>query len=295
MNISDDGLGDNSSGKFRNQAYQRSSPINQFSESDAELIAAIRNLAPWHHDIQLTSAVSTGRVFSESGRLSPPENQGVSLISPREKFLRRLDELFPKGLTGKRLLDCACNAGGYCFWARERDVAAAVGFDVRAHWIEQAQFVQRQRIVQPTDRLEFWKLDLYDLPKRELQPFDLTYFSGIFYHLPDPITGLKIAADLTRDVLVLNTSMDNSGVSTLGLKLSMEGTEPLMSGVHELAWLPNNPETMFAILRYMGFHEMKLTNDQTNPTSNRRRVEIYAARTAGRLTGLKSEFSGKSN
>ncbi|MEQ1906595.1 MAG: hypothetical protein ABL888_20590, partial [Pirellulaceae bacterium] len=104
-----------------------SSPELPFIESEAELVAAIRALAPWHHDIQLRPAISTGKIFSESGRLAPPQNQGVSLISPREKFLRRLDELFPNGLAGKRLLDCACNAGGYCFWARERDVAAAVG------------------------------------------------------------------------------------------------------------------------------------------------------------------------
>jgi SAM-dependent methyltransferase len=291
MSISGAGLADERKRQLSQLSNEMNSPELPFIESETQLVAAIRDLAPWHHDIQLRPAVSTGRVFSESGRLSPLENQGVSLISPREKFLRRLDELFPNGLQGKRFLDCACNAGGYCFWARERDVAAAVGFDVREHWISQARFVQRQRSVQPTDRLDFWQLDLYDLPKRGLEPFDLTYFSGIFYHLPDPITGLKIAADLTRDVLVLNTSMDNSGTSTMGLKLSMEGTEPLMSGVHSLAWLPNNPETLFTILRYMGFSEIKLTNDQTNPTSKRRRVEIYASRYPGRLVGIKLDNS----
>ncbi|MBX3417531.1 MAG: methyltransferase domain-containing protein [Pirellulaceae bacterium] len=258
--------------------------------SQEELVSEIRAMAPWHHDIALTPDLSTGRVFSETGRLLPPENQGVSLISPREKFLRRLQELYPAGMSGKSFLDCACNAGGYCFWAREQDVARAVGFDVRKHWIDQAKFVLQHRQVAPVDNIEFHEMDLYDLPQRNWEPFDLVYFSGIFYHLPDPITGLKIAADLTRDVLVLNTSMDNSGVETLGLKLSIEGTEPLMSGVHELAWLPNNPETLYAILRWMGFREMVLAADQTNPTSLRRRVEIYAAREPGRLDGIKTDL-----
>jgi hypothetical protein len=29
-------------------------------------------------------------------------------------------------------------------------------------------------------------LDLYDLPTLGLEPFDITIFAGIFYHLPDP-------------------------------------------------------------------------------------------------------------
>ncbi len=260
--------------------------------SEDQLIERIRALAPWHHDIALTANLSTGKVFSETGRLLPPENQGVSLISPREKFLRRLGELYPEGMSGRRFLDCACNAGGYCFWARELDVSLAVGFDVRAHWIEQARFVARYRQVAPVDRIEFYELDLYDVPQLGWSPFDLVYFSGIFYHLPDPITGLKIAAALTSDVLVLNTAMDHTGKQDMGLTLSFEGTEPLMSGVHELAWLPNNPETLYAVLRWLGFRDIVLAADQTNPTSRRRRVELYAARQPGRLQSMVAHVEG---
>ena len=49
-------------------------------------------------------------------------------------------------------------------------------------------------------------MDLYDLPERGLEPFDLTIFKGIFYHLPDPVRGLKIAADLTKEALILDTN-----------------------------------------------------------------------------------------
>jgi tRNA (mo5U34)-methyltransferase len=76
---------------------------------------------------------------------------------------------------------------------------------VRDHWINQAKFIQENRTVGPTDGMRFEVADLYDLPKLGLEPFDFTLFKGIFYHLPDPITGLKAAADLTKEILVLDT------------------------------------------------------------------------------------------
>ena len=160
------------------------------TELREQLTRQIKELAPWHHDINLFDEFTTGRIFSPTGALKPNENEGVSLISPRVRYLKQLDQIYPDGMSGKSFLDCACNAGGYCFWSRERDVAHAVGFDVRDHWIQQAKFVQKHRTLFPTDRLEFHAMDLYDIPKHEFGSFDMTYFSGIFYHLPDPITGL---------------------------------------------------------------------------------------------------------
>jgi hypothetical protein len=65
-----------------------------------------------------------------------------------------------------------------------------------------------------------------------------------------------------------------------------EGVKPVMSGIYELAWFPNNPETLRQILGWAGFQEVKMINDAVNPTSNRRRVKLMAAREKGRLTDL---------
>ena len=257
------------------------------SESfDPALIEEIKKLAPWHHDIRLTQEFSTGLVFSPERVLQPGENQGVSLISPDKRFLRRAKCLYPDGMGGIRFLDCACNGGAYCFLARQLGAELAVGFDVRDHWISQAKFVQQHRQIHPTDRIEFHVADLYDLPKKNLDSFHLTYFSGLFYHLPDPITGLKIAADLTEDILVLNTSCLPPNDNPYGLTMSMESREAVMSGVHALAWLPNSPEVLCNILSWLGFKQVRLTTDNVNPTSKRRRVELIAARKVGRLDDL---------
>lgn len=249
----------------------------------------IESMRPWHHDIGITKSLSTGQVFSPTGSLLAHENDGVSLISPREGFVDRFKSLYPSGLTGKRFLDCACNAGAYCFYARELDAEHTLGFDVRKHWIDQAKFVQQHRQVGPTDRIEFREMDLYDLGKQGLEPFDFTFFSGIFYHLPDPITGLKLAADLTQDVLLLNTAGMAEADNPYGMSLIYEGVDPVMSGVYQLAWFPNSPLVLVEILTWLGFKEMKITKNRVND-QKRRRVEILAAREVGRLKNVKGEF-----
>lgn len=260
------------------------------NEQRDELSEKIKAMRPWHHDIQLFDDFTTGRVFSPNGRLERVDNDGVSLISPRERFLSRLERIYPEGLSGKSFLDCACNGGGYCFWAREKDVARAVGFDVREHWINQAKFVQQHRTIFPTDRIEFHVMDLYDVPQKKLEPFDLTYFSGLFYHLPDPVTGLKIAADLTSDLLILSTSMMLDMENPRGMTLGYESQTKVMSGVHQLKWLPNGKETLREILKWLGFQEMKITFYQEKKEIQRSRIEIIAARTKNRLVDVEGEL-----
>lgn len=258
---------------------------------DREVLAEkIRALRPWHHDIELFDDFSTGKVFSPDGKLAGKDNDGVSLISPRSRYFGRMRQLFPEGLSGKHFLDCACNAGAYCFWARELDAERVVGFDVREHWIEQAKFVQQHRTFQPVDRIEFFVRDLYDLPGLGLDPFDVTYFSGIFYHLPDPITGLKIAADLTREIMIFNTAMMPPGDYQNGMTIAHESRTKVMSGVHELSWFPNNKETLRDILLWMGFKEQKISMLNENKTdAPRSRIEIIAARERGRLENFDGE------
>jgi SAM-dependent methyltransferase len=259
------------------------------AELQAELTAQIEEMRPWHHDIELFDEFSTGKVFSPDGKLTGAENDGVSLISPRKAFLKRLGRLYPDGMAGKSFLDCACNGGGYCFWAREKGIQRAVGFDVREHWIAQAKFVQQYRTAHPTDRIKFHVMDLYDVPDLELPSFDMTFFSGLFYHLPDPVAGLKIAADLTTDVLVLNTAMMSDPDNPRGLTMAKESRTKVMSGVHELAWFPNGKETLRDILLWMEFKDLKVTMLNEPQGKLRGRIEVIAGREKGRLANVEGE------
>lgn len=253
----------------------------------------IRQLGPWHMNIRVTEEINTGQVFSEDGAiLERPTNQGVSLLKLRDRFMDILERLYPEGLAEKRFLDCACNAGGYCFWAREKGVDSAFGFDVRDHWIKQARFVKNQRTVAPTDRLQLKVMDLYDLEKMKLAPFDITNFKGIFYHLPDPVSGLKIAADMTREILIFNTST-MWGEKDGYLRCGLESRKNLMSGVHGLKWYPTGPKVCADILKWLGFEEMKLSffrEHRDNQDLSLGRLEIIAAREPGMLDNIEGEL-----
>ncbi len=250
--------------------------IEQMSEE-------IRSLGPWHHDIPLTEQFSTGKAFAASGTLERDANHNVSLLALADSFRSIVDTIYDDGLKGKRFLDCACNAGVYCFTAREMEADFSFGFDARDHWINQANWVKSHRTVSPTDRIQFSVCDLYDLDKRNLPLFDVTMFKGIFYHLPDPVAGLKKAADLTREVLIFNSQTswgDPDGYLLPGL----ENVTSRMSGVYGLNWRPTGPKVMTPILKYLGFCEAKLQTFRQNPRNPELgRMELYATKVPGLL------------
>ncbi len=261
--------------------------------SREDLIQQIRELGPWHMGVQINDDLNTGMVFSDDGQIAFREddkNQGISLLQLRDNFLRQIDSIYPAGLDGKTFLDCACNAGGYGFWMAERNIKYGFGFDVRDHWISQAKFIQNHRTVASTEQLEYVVSDLYDVPKIRLEPFDVTMFKGIFYHLPDPVNGLQIAADLTKELLILNTSTawnENDGY----LKCGMESRELLMSGVHGLRWYPTGPQVLATMLKWMGFVETKLVfNFQMKDAPKLGRLEIVASKTKGLLENLRGDY-----
>jgi SAM-dependent methyltransferase len=231
----------------------------------------ITRLGPWHHDVEVAPGIRTGDPALAPA--SDPARGTPSVIRPSALLTPLVQELFGGSLAGRSFLDCACNAGGYVFGATALGSPRAYGFDVRRHWIDQAEFLARHL---PSDGAAFGCHDLADLPGRGLEPFDVTLFSGIFYHLPDPVAGLRIAATLTREVLMVNTStLPGSGDA---LMLNPESDTELMSGVHRLAWLPTGPRVMDAILGWCGFPYTRLVFDRPT-TSGRRRIFILAART----------------
>ena len=114
----------------------------------AELREEVVRLGPWHMDVEITPEVST-RAFLDAPPGSYPKSFGkINFHSPREGFQRRLGRLFPQGLEGRSVLDCACNCGAYLFYAKEAGAGHCVGFDLREHWIDQAR--SSQSIARPS-------------------------------------------------------------------------------------------------------------------------------------------------
>ena len=244
-------------------------------------------MAPWHHSVEIRDGLTTDSSMQADGT-----GAIISHLNPLKSFDFATKGLFPNGLEGRSFLDCACNCGGYSFAAKDRGAGKTFGFDVRDHWIDQAKFIAKNREADSSN-MTFQVADLMELGSGE-QSFDVTWFSGIFYHLPDPVTGLKYAADRTKELLFLNTAcMPYNAEQTEqpALHYKLEGTEQLMSGVHGLSWLPSGPLVLEQILKFLGFPETRIyywkgaveSAAKKTPVA---RIGIVAARDAGRLDGL---------
>ena len=130
--------------------------------------------------------------------------------------------------------------------------------------------------------------DLLEVGDRlDRERFDVCLFKGIFYHLPDPVAGLKIVADRTDEVLVLDTAAV-SGHEDGFLKIFREGAEHPMSGVHHLAWRPTGPGVLASILEWLGFPATHLVSWRRHapPKADLGRLRIVAARDPAMLVPL---------
>jgi SAM-dependent methyltransferase len=237
------------------------------------LRAEIARLGPWHYDVEVAPGIRTVAAPSSG----PNQGDGTpSIVRADERLAEIVGEVFPDGLAGRSFLDCACNGGGYLFAAQALGARRAFGFDVREHWIEQVRFLARHL---PSDRIGFARCDLAEMAGLDLPMFDVTLFGGLLYHLPDPIAGLRAAADRTSELIILGTAIRPGPEDAL--MLNWEGSsEAPMLGVHGLAWLPTGARTVAELLAWCGFPHVRLRFDMPLPAPNRRRIELLAARDA---------------
>jgi SAM-dependent methyltransferase len=238
--------------------------------SREQLIMEIDRLGPWLHDVEVAEGVRTG---AAAGARDGDKAVRQS-YSAHAMIAGLVHSLYGDSLEGRSFLDCACNAGGHAFAAAQLDAGRSLAFDARQHWLDQANFLAR---FLPAPDLEFRKCELADLPGLGLEPFDVTLFSGIFYLLPDPVAGLRIAADLTRELLVMNTSVLPARAKAL--ILSKESPTVALSGVDGLAWLPTGPAVLAEILGWCGFPHVRIDLYWTpGIPKGWRRIQLLAAR-----------------
>ena len=242
-----------------------------------ELREKIIRLGPWRHDVEIAPGVRTGDPAPEG--VYAPELGTPVITDPGPHMAKLTREIYADGLAQRTVLDCGCNAGGSLFAAAGLGAGRCFGFDAREHWIKQARFLAEYL---PSDNIEFATLDLASLREHRIGQFDITLFRGLFYHLPDPVNGLRIAADHTKELLVVDTATLPSGGGD-ALVLRCESKEPLMSGIDGIGWLPTGEGVLRAILKWCGFPHVRLRWERAGGVRNWRRIEVVAAREAGTL------------
>jgi tRNA (mo5U34)-methyltransferase len=174
----------------------------------------------------------------------------------------------------------AATAGNVFCGRRSWEPASASASTFGSIGFDQARFLL-EHYQGPTEGVRFETCGLYDLPP--LDPFDMTFFHGVFYHLSDPVHGLRIASDLTREVIYMNTA---TKIGEEGALLAAtEDPEKLLAGAERLIWYPTGPKVMNACLKSCGFVEAQVLvwNEDTEQTPGLGRLEIVASKVPGLL------------
>jgi tRNA (mo5U34)-methyltransferase len=211
--------------------------------------AAAPELAPWFHNLHLPD-----------GRRTAPDHPLGDF--PAFKW-KQIAPHLPADLRGKRALDIGCNAGFYAFELARRG-AEVLAVDVDEHYLRQARWAAAELGL--ADRVQLRRLGVYDLPRLDLEPFDVVLFLGVLYHLRHPLLALDIVAELTRGSIVVQTlTMPGDERLATPADLSIDDREqltgpgwPAMAFVeHELAgdptnWWAPNAACVEAMLRSCG-------------------------------------------
>jgi tRNA (mo5U34)-methyltransferase len=171
--------------------------------AEQEIRDRIKELAPFHHYVDLPYGLNTF--------LCNEPNQNGN----RRRMSMVIDHGWPAllkacggSLDGLRVLDVACNSGGYSVYATRTGAREVVGFDVVEQYIEQANFV-REALGPEFSGMQFRKLGVEEVSVDALGTFDVTLCFGILYHMQDPVSTMQKIASVTERVMFLGTTTFN--------------------------------------------------------------------------------------
>ena len=167
--------------------------------TEQEMRNEIHRLAPFHHKVDLPYGLST-----YVPELSRRRIEYTRLSNLVKHVFPRLINACGGSLEGRRVLDVACNCGGFSVEAAKCNSAYVLGIDVVGHYIEQANFI---KCALNLDQLEFKVMDIESLEESTVGLFDVTFCFGILYHLENPIHAMKRLASVTKSIMLIDTDV----------------------------------------------------------------------------------------
>lgn len=148
-----------------------------------EIIARLQAFPYWYQ-----------RIYLGRGLYSIPQ------VAYHELVWDRLGSVFPDDLRGAAVLDVGTNAGFFALEAKRRGAGRVVGLETIDDHFRQAELCAR-----------LWKLDVEYLPLDAHRigsvdgTFDVVVFTGILYHLKNPLQVLEDVSARCRDAIVVET------------------------------------------------------------------------------------------
>lgn len=182
----------------------------------------------WWHEIDLGHGIVTSGRGGSRERLAAME--------------------MPEDLTGKTVLDIGAFDGLFSFEAEKRGAKRVVALE---HRVPPGFMLARRAL---GSSVEFVEMDVMEMTPEAIGVFDIVFFMGVLYHLPNPVEGLRRVASVTREMMILETdsSMDWIEAPVAELRGSREAmTNPALNW-----WIPN-AACVAEMTRAVGFERMK--------------------------------------
>ena len=171
-------------GMLRHFGLQVRNLRDRLSKGDAaarpEMADTIQRLGPWYHNV----------VFAP-GVMSNPPNPDY----PASRW-RVLDEIIPKDLRGKSVLDIGCNSGFFSLEMKKRGANRVVGVDIMPYLLAQSRFASHWFDLP----LELYECGAYDVQSLQSK-FDVVVFVGVLYHLKHPLYALEQIAAICNETM----------------------------------------------------------------------------------------------
>lgn len=229
--------------------------------TEEEMKNELLRLAPFHHEVELPYGLST----------YVPEKSRRHIENTRIRNL--VNHAFPALLNacggsfaGKRILDVACNCGGFSVEAAKHNSEYVLGIDIVDHYIEQANFIKNALGL---GQVDFKVMDIEKLEKENVGQFDVTLCFGILYHLENPIHVMKQVSSVTKKIMLVDTNVMTIPTET-GKPLWLMNFPPIStamsndvstslwrSGQKAVQFNPNETAVV-EMLKFLGFSKVEV-------------------------------------
>ena len=180
--------------------------------------------------------------------------QGVSDLEAQKMRIAQFP--IPDDLTGKRVLDIGAWDGWFSFEMERRgaEVLAIDRFDnPRFHEI-------RERL---GSRVEYRRLDVYDVSPRTVGQFDIVLFMGVLYHLKHPLLALERVCSVAREMAAVESFVlgEQHGLTAGQEERNLlEFFEDDDFGGQVDNWFAPTTACLLALCRAAGFARVELSN-----------------------------------
>ena len=175
----------------------------------------------------------------------------TSGFATKEALDHRIRSLhIPDDLTGMTFLDVASWDGYYAFEAEARGASRVLATDYFC-WAGEGSgskegFLLAREIL--GSKVEDKNIEVYDLSPTTVGMWDIVLFSGIFYHMRDPIRAMHAAASVANTCMIVETHIDYNNMSEPTMRYI-----PRTPGNESSNYWRPNPAMILVLLNEMGF------------------------------------------